>query len=739
MQPSGGSSGATFFALLADYRSLLARSLPPPAVVFPPLLRACASSAALLPLGSALHLQALLFGHAPADPFVSSSLLHFYCSSGSLTSARRFFDENPHKSSVITWSALIAAHSRAGCPAAAFSLLGDMRRCDVRPNSVTFLSLLPLDLLPLQCLHASAVRLGLEADLPLANSLVNAYGRCGSVSLARRLFDSMPERDVVSWNSVISSYSKVGCVREAFDLFAEMRSEGIHMDRITYGSLVSSIVANTDEGRSKELVRLGKLVHAALLTSGHGLDAHVETALVGMYLKLGEYEYAFLLFDRSSDRRDVVSWSAMISGLVQSGRADKALIIFQQMLSSGLAPTTSTLASAFSACAQLASSKVGASIHGHVIRQGLHLDVAAQNSLVSMYAKCGGMRQSLHLFEAMGDRDLVSWNSAISGYAQNGHLAQAFFLFDKMRMASQRPDTITVVTLLQVCASMGALHHGKLVHNFVIRHEIAPTISLDTSLVDMYAKCGDLEAALRCFTSMPEQDVVSWGSIIAGYGSHGMGDSAIQVYNDFCIKGMKPNDVIFLAVLSACSHAGLVPEGLGILKSMTEQFSLEPCIEHWGCIIDLLCKAGRLEEALGFVNTMSPRPTADVLGILLDACRANGFVSLAEAVATRITALRPDAANSYVQLAHSYAAMRRWEGVGDAWMQMKARGLKKAPAWSFIELNGIITTFFAEHQTHPQHDEIIFLLKVLNSEMRGLGKSSTFWRSEIGLLDFVVN
>ncbi|CAL9115708.1 unnamed protein product [Musa textilis] len=734
MKPCG-DGGATFHALLADYRSLLARGLPPPAHAFPPLLRACAvSSSVLLPLGLALHLHALLLGHFPADPFVCSSLLHLYSSSGCLPFARRVFDEIPLKSSVVPWSALIAAYSRAGRPGSAFSLLHDMRQSDVRPNSVTFLSLLPLDLVPLQCLHASVVRHGFEPDLVLANSLVSAYGRC-RVALARRLFDSMPLRDVISWNSLLSGYSRIGCVREAFDLFTEMRSDGIYADHRTYASLLSSVVNSSDGGGREGLVRSGKLVHAALLTSGHELDAHVETALTGMYLKYGVYGDAFLLFERSSDRRDVVSWTAMISGLVQSGAADKALIVFHQMLRSGPGPAGSTLASAFSACAQLGSSKLGASIHGHVFRRGLHLDVPAQNSLVSMYAKGGHLRQSLYVFQAMEDRDLVSWNSVISGCAQNGHLAEAFFLFGRMRAESQRPDTITVVALFQVCAAMGALHHGKLVHCFVIRQEIDPSIALDTSLVDMYAKCGDLRAALRCFASMPEQDLVSWGAIIAGYGSHGMGELALRVYKDFRNRGMEPNDVIFLAVLSACSHAGLVSEGLRILKSMTEQFSSKPSLEHWGCVIDLLCRAGRLEEALGFANTMTPRPNADILGMLLDACRTNGLVALAEVVAKQIAALRPDSANSYVQLAHSYAAMRRWDGVGEAWVQMRERGLKKAPAWSFVELNGIITTFFAEHQTHSQQDEILFLLKVLNGEMREISGSSTYRRWESSMLD----
>ncbi|XP_072972377.1 pentatricopeptide repeat-containing protein At4g04370 [Typha angustifolia] len=671
---------------------------------FTPLLKACSSLRLLLPL----HAHAVVLGVASTDPFVSSSVLHAYSKNGDVGSARKMFDEMPVRN-VVPWSAIIGAYSQAGDVAMVFSLYNQMRRLDVEPNSVTFLSSLSegLTVNQLQCIHGTVTKYGFDADVVLANLMINRYAKCGEVEIARRLFNLMSFKDIISWNSMLAGYSRSGCVRELLDLFERMRAAGVYPDRQTYGSLISCITN----------CQIGKIVHALVLTSGFELDMHVETALITMYLKFGCYDDAFFIFNCASDR-DVISWTAMISGLVQNDGADKALDVFCRMLKSGMTPATTTIACTLSACAQLGSRNVGASIHGYIIRHELPLDIAIQNALVTMYAKCSLVAQCRYVFERMEARDLVSWNAVVSGHAQNGHLAEAFFLFCRMILASQRPDTITVVSLLQACASTGALSHGKLAHSFMIRNRLESSITLDTSLVDMYLKCGDLLVARRCFNLMTEHDLVSWSVIIAGYGSYGMGELALEMYKCSLRQGIEPNDVMFLSVLSACSHAGLVSEGLQTFKSMKDEFDLMPKLEHYGCIVDLLCRAGKVEKAFEFMRTMPQRPNADILGILLDACRTNRFVGLAEAVAEEIIALSPDSSGSYVQLAQSCAATRRWDGVGKAWAQMKAMGLKKTPAWSFIELEGAITSFYAGHSSLPQHQEMMMLLNILDGEMR---------------------
>ncbi|XVF26083.1 hypothetical protein REPUB_Repub13aG0269400 [Reevesia pubescens] len=328
----------------------------------------------------------------------------------------------------------------------------------------------------------------------------------------------------------------------------------------------------------------------------------------------------------------------------------------------------------------------------------------------------------------MDKKDSVSWNAIIAGCAQNDHSYRAFF-FNKMRLTLQKPDSLTVVTLLQASASTAALHQGKWFHNFVIRSCIRPCILVDTALVDIYCKCGDLDASAKCFRVMLQRDLISWSTIIAGCGSHGKGETALSMYFELLHSGMEPNKVIFLSVLSACSPNGLVDQGLSIFQSMSRDFGIQPGLEHSACIVDLLCRAGRVEEAYNFYKENFPEPAVDVLSMLLDACKANGNLELADVIAQDVIMLRPSSAGNYVQIAHCYAPISRWNSVGEALTQMRSLGLRKLPGWSFIDLHATVTTFFSSQNAHPKHEEIVATMKTLGWEMS----------IEVGGLNFKMN
>ncbi|PKA50032.1 Pentatricopeptide repeat-containing protein [Apostasia shenzhenica] len=671
---------------------------------FPPLLKACASFS-LLPLGRALHQRAIILGLA-ADPHLATSLLHMYAMNRRVSDARRVFDGMPDRN-VVSWTAIIAAYSRSADANMAFSMYNKMQNEGILPNSVTLLGLLAgiSELGQVQCLHASIVKYGFQDDLVLINSIINVYSICGAVEFARVLFDSMPLRDTITWNSMLAGYCRIEAQRDSFELFHRMRLTGFFPDQQTYGSLLASSIIN------------GSSIHALIITSGFGSDAHLVTSLVSFYLNLGNLEYAFELFDRSPEK-DVVIWTALISGLAQNDRASQALFFFHRMSSAGFMPGTAAIASALSACSQLNLYSFGASIHGFVLRQQLPLVSASGNSLITMYAKSSRLKQCHILFNSMKNKDLVSWNAVISGFARNLHVDEAFRFFSDMLSLMERPDSITVVSLFQGCSFMGALRQGKLLHCFIIRFGLNVSISTETSLVDMYAKCGDLEAARRVFDEMPRRDLISWSAIIEGYGSHGLGKLALSMFSSFLSTGMEPNDVMLLSVLSSCSHSGMVSEGLSIFDSMKEEFKVEPRIEHCACVVDLLCRAGNVEEALKFYREKMPRASADVLGIVLDACRTGGLGVMAEEIGKEMSELKPESAGSYVQLAHNYAAMKRWDGVGEVLARMRSLGLKKTPAWSFVEVDGSKHFFYADHASHHGWEEIVYMLKVLESELR---------------------
>ncbi|XP_019251661.1 PREDICTED: pentatricopeptide repeat-containing protein At4g04370 [Nicotiana attenuata] len=701
------SEGAHHHALLT-YNSMLKSSVPPDPFTFPALLKACISLN-LLPHGLLLHQHVVVNGFS-SDPYIGSSLISFYSSFGLTERAHKMFDIMPDRN-IVPWTAVIGCYVRSGDFEHAFVMYNSMLHDGVKPTSVTMLTMLSgvSESIHVECLHASVVKYGFVGNTVLLNSMLNVYGKCGRIEYARKLFAWMDEKDIVSWNSLASGYSLVGDTEELLRLMYRMRLENTWPDYQTYGSLVSAIAK---EGCAE----LGKVVHGQIVAAGFELDVHLETSLMFMYLKCRNMDYTFKIFERAKEK-DVVLWTTIISGLVQNERADRALQVFQSMLCSRIEPSATTIASALAACAQLGSLKVGTSIHGYMLRQRIALETPAQNSLVTMYSKCGYLKQALAVFDMIKSRDVVSWNAIVAGNAQNGHLAMALHLFNEMRISHQRPDSITVVSLLQICASIGAYQQGKWIHNLVVRGYFEPCVKIGTALVDMYCKCGDLDSARKCFDRIVEHDLISWSTIIAGYGSHGKGETALELYSELVQSSLTPNSVIFLSVFSACSHNGLVDQGMSLFDSMERDFKIEPELEHCACIVDLLCRAGRVKDAYNFYKTKFPEPMADALGIILDACKTKALVELRDIVCKEISMLDHGDAGRYVQLAHSYASMAQWEGVGKAWVQMRDLGLKKLPGWSFIDLHGVITTFFMGQTSHPQQEEIMLVLKNLSDEI----------------------
>nr|GMC78664.1 pentatricopeptide repeat-containing protein At4g04370 [Ipomoea batatas] len=705
------SSEGSHHQVLLTYASMLKASIPGDNFTYPSLLKAC-TSLNLFRLGLSVHQHVLVNGYF-SDPYIASSLISFYSKLGHTENAHNLFDKM-HERSIVPWTAIIGCYARSGDICNALSLYNSMQQDGIKPCAITVLTLLSgvTESNQVRCFHSSIVKYGFTSNLVLMNCMLSLYSKCERVGCARDLFESMHEKDIVSWNSLISGYVLEGNTKEILRLMHRMRFEGLDPDSQTYGSLVSAI---SKEGSFE----IGGLVHGQIIAKGFESDVHLETSLIVMYLKCGNLEDAFNIFEKAKNK-DAVLWTSVISGLVQNEYANKALEVFRWMLDSRTTPSTSTLASVLAACSQLGLLKVGTSIHCYILRQRIVIDSPAQNSLVTMYSKCGYLKQSLAIFHMIEKKDVVSWNAIVAGHAQNGHLSMALHMFNEMRITHQKPDSITIVSLLQACASTGAFQQGKWIHNFVMRSCLGPCIMIDTALVDMYCKCGDLNAARKCFDRMLERDLVSWSTIIAGYGSHGEGKIALELYSKLVESGAIPNSVVFLTVLYACSHNGLVEQGMSLFESMRNDFKIEPELEHCACIVDLLCRAGRVKEAYGFYTTMFPEPMVDALGIILDSCRGKGLVELGDVIAKEISVLEPDDAGKYVQLAHSYASNTQWEGVGKAWLQMKSLGLKKLPGWSFIDLQGNITTFFMGHSSHPQHDDIVCVLKNLSKESREL-------------------
>ncbi|XP_071700809.1 pentatricopeptide repeat-containing protein At4g04370 [Rutidosis leptorrhynchoides] len=684
------------------YFTMLKTNILPDPYTYPSMLKAC-TSLNLFSHGISFHQHAITNG-CSSDAYIGASLINFYAKFGYTDVAHKVFDVMPERN-VVPWTAIIGCYTRSKDVDTALKLYNQMQCEGVNPSSVTLLTMVSgvTKDTHVQSFHACVIQYGFCSDLALLNCMISSYGKCGRLSDAKNLFESMEKRDIVSWNSLISVCSLTDNVEEISQLLSRMCLSGFDPDYQAFGSLISTV---TRLGNP----HIGKIVHGKIAISGFEANVKIKTALLQMYLKFKDVKTACKVYKSTPDK-DMILYTTMISGLLQNECPDKALASFNEMLISKVRPSTTTLACALAACAGIGSFNIGTSIHGYMLRQKMLLDVPTQNSLITMYAKCGRLNQSCFVFDMMNDKDVVTWNAMVAGYAQNGQFDNALYIFNEMRKSFERPDSVTVVSLLQACASTGAHLQGKCIHNFVIRSCFRSCLLIDTALVDMYFKCGNIDNARTCFDLMSEHDVVSWSTMIAGYGSHGKGEKALEMFLTFLNSGFEPNHVTFLSVLYACSHNGLVDEGIRLFETMVNRYKIEPRLEHCACVIDLLCRAGRIEHAYELYKNMFCEPVVDVLGILLDACTSRGNKVIGDVIGDEIRKLKVEDAGNLVQLVHSYASVGKWEGVGEAWLQMRSLGVKKVPAWSFVELNGNTTTFYKDHSSHPEYEDIVMCLK----------------------------
>eukprot|EP01018_Ginkgo_biloba_P022701 Gb_16848 [translate_table: standard] len=561
--------------------------------------------------------------------------------------------------------------------------------------------------------HTHMIGEGFMRDRLLENTLFNLYAKCGRLVDARRVFEGLHNRDVFSWNVMIAAYCKHGLAQEAVKMFSQMQRTGIEPNEFTFASVLPAY-ANLAH------VEQGMVIHEDIIRNGFQADAFVESALVNMYAKCGSIEKARQVFDKMS-QRNVVSWTAMIVGYVKNGQGVEALKLFRDMQLEGVKPNLNTLASVLPACANSAALEQGVEIHEEIIRSGIQTDAFVESALVDMYAKCGSLDKARNVFDKMHQRDVVSWTSMIAGYVQHGQGVEALKLFRQMDLAGVKPDRNTFACVLSSCGNLAALQQGMDVHEDILRSGLQSDVFVESALVDMYAKCGNLDKARHIFDNMHERNTVSWTAMISGYAMHGFGKEALQLFEQMRHSGVKPNHVTLVCCLSACCHAGLVEEGLQYFDCISQSYHITPTMEHYVCIVDLLGRAGRLDEAQYFINKMPIEPDATVWNCLLGACRVHINIELGEYVAERLFELDPKNASPYVLLSNIYAAAGRWSDSENVRRMMNDRGVKKRPGCSWIEVNKQVHAFVVGERAHPQMQKINEELERLSRQMKAAG------------------
>ncbi|KAJ4713600.1 Pentatricopeptide repeat-containing protein [Melia azedarach] len=343
------------------------------------------------------------------------------------------------------------------------------------------------------------------------------------------------------------------------------------------------------------------------------------------------------------------------------------------------------------------------------------------NTLLSMYAKCGIIDDAISFFNEMNQKDTVSYNATISGCSQNGYAQEALHIFHKMQLCGIEPDLATMICVLPTCSHLAALQHGTCAHGYSIVCGFIKDTSICNALIDMYSKCGKIDLARKVFDRMEKRDIVSWNAMIVGYGIHGLGMEALWLFNKMQATGLKPDDVTFLCLLSACSHSGLVIEGKQLFNSMIQGINTVPRMDHYICMVDLLGRAGLLDEACKFIEKMPFEPDVHVWSALLAACRIHKDVELGEEVSKKIQGLGSEGTGNYVLLSNMYSAAGRWDDAAYVRIEQRDQGFKKSPGCSWIEINGVVHAFVGGDRSHPQSVQINKKLEELLVDMKRLG------------------
>lgn len=526
-------------------------------------------------------------------------------------------------------------------------------------------------------LHCDVVKAG-GGDLFVMNNLVDMYAKGGDLKNARKVFDRIPDRNVVSWTSMLSGCLQNGLAKEGLVLFNEMRQESILPSEYTMASV---LMACTMLGSLHQ----GRLIHGSVMKHGLVSNHFITAAMLDMYVKCGEAEDARQVFDELSFV-DLVLWTTMIVGYTQNGSPLDALLLFVDDKFMRIVPNSVTIATVLSASAQLRNLSLGRSIHGISVKLGAVENDVVMNALVDMYAKCKALSDAKGIFGRVLNKDVVTWNSLIAGYAENDMGSDALMLFSHMRVQGSLPDAISVVNALSACVCLGDLLIGKCFHTYAVKHAFMSNIYVNTALLNLYNKCADLPSAQRVFSEMNDRNTVTWGAMIGGYGMQGDSAGSIDLFNEMLKDNIQPNEAVFTSILSTCSHTGMVTVGKKCFESMAHYFNITPSMKHYACMVDVLARAGNLEEALEFIQKMPMQADTSIWQAFLHGCKLHSRLEFAEEAVNRMMVLHPDTPDFCVMMSNLYTSYGRWDKSLAIRKLMKERGLVKLPGCSSVGL-----------------------------------------------------
>ncbi|KNA20273.1 hypothetical protein SOVF_053950 [Spinacia oleracea] len=561
--------------------------------------------------------------------------------------------------------------------------------------------------------HARLLRLGLCQENHLFNTLLGYYSQHGSVYYSKLIFHQNEAPNIFQFNTMIRGLVSSDLFEESIKYYQSMRLKGLLPNSFTYPFVLKACARTFD-------YQLGLKIHNLIIKLGFDRDVYVNTSLVSMYAKCGSIYDAHKVFDKMPDK-SLVSSTAIISGYLNDEKFYEAISLFRSFLDKGLKPDSFILVRILCACAELGELEFGEWIHGYVNLNGMQKDMVLITSLINMYTKCGCMDKAQIVFDQMLEKDVVSWSAMIQGYVANGFAKEALDLFFEMERENVKPDRDALVGVLCACIRLGAMDLGERIINSIKREEVVAHLALGTTVIDMYAKCGNSNAAWNVFKAIKKRDIVVWNAAISGLTINGHVNVSFGLFAQMEKLGFQPNGNTFLGLLCGCTYLGLVDQGWKYFNSMERVFSVTPTIEHYGCMVDLLSRWGLLHEAYHFIQRMPMEANVIVWGALLSGCRLHQNTHLAEHVLEKLVQLEPWNSGNYILLANIYSANNKWHDAERIRVGMNEQGIQKIPGYSWIEVGGMVHGFVAGDKSHPLSYQIHVKLSELLKDLRAAG------------------
>ncbi|KAK3145512.1 hypothetical protein QOZ80_3BG0253780 [Eleusine coracana subsp. coracana] len=627
--------------------------------------------------------------------------------SGRLGDALDLFDQMPRKN-VIAWTSAISGCTRNGRPESAMAMFIDMLESGVAANdfacNAALVACADAGALGLgEQVHSLAVRAGFAGDAWIGSCLIELYARCGTLSAAKDVFDRMESPDVVGYTSLISALCRNDEFALAMEALCQMMRQGLQPNEHT----MTSILAACPRG-------LGEQIHGYMLKTMGLQSVYASSALIDLYSRNGDIDLAKMVFE-NLDCKNIVSWCSMMQLYIRNGRLEDALRVFCSLISEGVEPNEFAFSIALGACGSIS---LGSQLHCSAIKRDLMTDIRVSNALLSMYGRSGLVEELEALLNKIENPDVVSWTAAISANFQNGFSEKAVKLLSQMHSEGFTPNDYAFSSGLSSCADLALLDQGRQFHCLALKLGCDSKICTGNALINMYSKCGKIESARLAFDVMHLHDVTSWNSLIHGFGQHGDANLALETFNEMCSCGCKPDDSTFLGVLVGCNHAGLVKEGEMFFRLMVDHYGITPTPSHYACMIDMLGRNGRFDEALCMIDNMPFEPDVLVWKTLLASCKLHRNLDVGKVAADKLMELSETDSASYVLMSNIYSMHGEWQDAGRVRQRMDEMGVKKDAGWSWIEVKNEVHAFVARDKSHSESESIYQMLAELVNVMQ---------------------